>query len=349
MTNVRLALIATLMAVGFLGQPAKNAKAEIIDIDVSAVAEEFVPAFRRAEAFWDARILGYSNTLPREVQAQLNGRMLIFASTADLGGNVIGAAGPTTIRNVIRGGRFRGRTVAVATVATMAFDNAFLATATEDELTELIIHEMAHALGFGSLWEANGLLRPIGASQTIQYVGINARRAFAREAGIETRLGATGFVPIEQQGGPGTQFGHWEDDSSFFNTLLVNNRIEIMTGTMIDNAEGFLSQTTLASMVDLHYVVAGFNENELIRFPQAVSNGTGFPKQGVPIGVPPLVIPGTEDNDGGGAGPVDPAGPGAPGGPAGPAGPGGPEGMMNQFNRGYSVPNYRGIGNRFGR
>jgi hypothetical protein len=45
-----------------------------------------------------------------------------------------------------------------------------------------------------------------------------------------------------------------------------------MTGTMIPNAECFLSRTSLGSLVDIHYVVRGFNEDELIPPSQLAGN-----------------------------------------------------------------------------
>ena len=283
MLNVRfvMLLLAALSPLGLpLGTSAKTANAEIIDLDTTGVDPQFENAFRRAEAFWDARILGYSNTLPRDVQAQLTGRLIIVASTADVlggDGNILGQAGPTFIQQAVRGNSFRGRSITVATMAIMQFQNDFLAGSTEDDITDVIIHEMGHALGFGSLWEFNGLLTNFGG--TLQYTGVNARRTFAEEIGAVR--GITGFVPIEQDGGAGTALSHWDDDSTFFNSQAVDNRVELLTGFFIPNTERFISRTTLASMVDLHYVVAGFNENELLNLPGQGFGGNGFPKPGI--------------------------------------------------------------------
>ena len=250
-------------------------QAEIIDLDISGVNPQFANAFRRAEAFWDARVLGYSNTLPRDIQGQLTGSLLIVAATgpqdSDLLGGALGRAGPTTFPNIVRGTIFRERRVAVATVSSMVFADEFLADSTEDDITDVIIHEMGHALGIGSLWADNGLIQQVAGRGAFQYVGINARRAYAIEAGV-AGLGRTGFVPIEQQGGGGTAFGHWDDDDPIFNSISRNNRIELMTGFFIPNTERYISRTSLASLVDLHYVVKGFNEDELIPFTRTLAN-----------------------------------------------------------------------------
>ena len=263
-------------------------QAEIITLDITAVDPRFTDLFRRAEAFWDARILGYSNTLPRAIQNQLPGDLLIVASTGDFGNpNLLGFAGPTLISDVVQGNVFnvfhgntsRTNQVAVATSAIMVFNNAFLESGSEQDILDVIIHEMGHALGIGSLWQQNGLLQRVSARGPLQYVGANARRAFAIEAGV-AGLGRTAFVPVEQQGGPGTALGHWEDDSPVFNTISRDRRVEIMTGTLVPNTVCFVSRTTLASLVDLHYVVKGFNEDELIPLNQLLGTRPILPFTG---------------------------------------------------------------------
>ena len=160
---------------------------------------------------------------------------------------------------------------------------------------------MGHALGFGGLWLDNGLLQEING--IVRYTGINGRRAFAGELGLP----ATGFVPVETEEpgvtpgefGDGTTFVHWDNASTFFNQLDRNNRIELLTGFFVDNTERFVSRTTLGSMVDLGYVVAGFNEDELIDFGSRTTTFTGFPKPAIntddPLGTP--FDPFGEDDD----------------------------------------------------
>ena len=275
-----LALSGIFMSVA---SPATSIQAQVLELDFSRIiidddgveddgistinALRYVEAVERGKAFWDARILGYSNKLPQEVQAQLSGDLVIFVGNTNLGGNILGQAGlvQMSIINVVTGNMFNQRPVVLGQEANFTLDNNFIANNTTDELTDVAIHEFAHALGLGSLWEDNGLLsrRRVGP---LQYIGENARRAFAIEAGV-AGLARTGFVPIEQQGGPGTALGHWDDDSPTFNSIPVNGRIELMTGFLVPNTQRFISRTTLAQFVDLNYVVKGFNEDELIPFP----------------------------------------------------------------------------------
>ncbi len=287
----KLFLLALSVVFLSVASPTRSIQAEVIDLDLSGIivdpegvngltpanAERYVAAVRRGQAFWNARVLGYSNTLPTDVQAQLPGNLVILISNENIGQGVLGFAGvdATTIIDIVRGTAFDTRLVAVGTTAIFTLDNNFVATSTDDEITDVAIHEFGHALGIGTLWNANGLLAQIGNSGVLQYVGAEARRAFAIEAGV-SGLARTGFVPIEQQGGPGTALAHWEDDSPIFNTVAQNNRIELMTGFFIPNTERFISRTTLASLVDLHYVVRGFNEDELIEFPRTLARRAGI-------------------------------------------------------------------------
>lgn len=278
-----LALSAVFLTVVSLGN---STQAQVVNLDLTGIvidvdgvdgltpanAARYVEAVTRGQAFWNARVLGYSNTLPADVQDQLPGGLVIFISNQGIGGGVLGFAGvdATTIVNIVRGTIFNSRSVAVGTNAIFVLDNDFINESTDDEIADVAIHEFGHALGIGTLWDDNQLLAQIGPGP-LQYIGANARRAFAIEAGV-AGLARTGFVPIEQQGGPGTALSHWDDDSPTFNSIALDNRIELMTGFFIPNTERFISRTSLASLVDLHYVVRGFNEDELIQFPNVLAS-----------------------------------------------------------------------------
>jgi hypothetical protein len=286
----KLLLLALSVTFLSLTSSQRSVRAEIIDLDLSGIvvafeegdegltlanAQRYVAALRRGEAFWDARVLGYSNTLPLAISGQLNGTLVISATNLDIGGGILGQAGfvvdGTTIVDIVRGDSIRRRELGVGRFAIMRLDNDFIRNNSDDDITDVVIHEMGHALGIGTLWRFNDLIQRVGRVGPEQYVGVNARRAYAIETGV-AGLARTGFVPLEQAGGGGTAGAHWDDDDPFFNSFAKNRRVELMTGFFVPNTDRFISRTTLASLVDLHYVVKGFNEDELIPYPRQLAN-----------------------------------------------------------------------------
>jgi hypothetical protein len=108
-----------------------------------------------------------------------------------------------------------------------------------DLLDEVIIHEMGHVLGFGTLWGFQRELLIKLDARTPRFVGPAAIRQWHR-------LGGRGRVPVEGQFGPGTRFAHW-DEATFDN--------ELMTG-FLNLGENPLSNVSALSMRDLGYTAA---------------------------------------------------------------------------------------------
>jgi len=130
----------------------------------------------------------------------------------------------------------------------MIFDVAdldFLETL--DLFEEVIVHEMGHVLGVGTLWNINtpdfqrNLLQ--GGLENPFFAGRKANVFWNAEGG-------TGLLPIEADGGPGTAFGHWDEDT-------LNN--ELMTG-FLNLGENPLSRITAGSIRDLGYRSASVGE-----------------------------------------------------------------------------------------
>lgn len=114
-------------------------------------------------------------------------------------------------------------------------------------LEDLLLHEIAHTLGFGSLWVERGLLvnpsLPASRGADTHFRGESAVSAF-------DAIGGTGYpgakVPVENEsGGPGTRDSHWR------NSVFLN---ELMTGSLSFGANP-VSRVTLASLADLGYDV----------------------------------------------------------------------------------------------
>ena len=151
--------------------------------------------------------------------------------TAELGtidgtGGVLGQAGPTSIRS----------SGYLPATAVMKFDIADADTFNGEGLfDDIVLHEMSHSLGFGSIWDylnlvtAEGLFT--GAGAVAQYHALG---------------GTADGIPVELDYGAGTAGSHW-DEATFGN--------ELMTG-FIDGAN-FFSAMSAASFGDLGYVIAG--------------------------------------------------------------------------------------------
>lgn len=116
-----------------------------------------------------------------------------------------------------------------------------------DDVEELILHEMGHVLGIGSVWGDFGLLREpsIGgpADADTHFAGPLAVAAF-NEAGGKDYDGAK--VPVENQAGPGSGDSHWRQ------SVLVT---ELMTPFASIGFVDPLSAITIQSLADLGYTV----------------------------------------------------------------------------------------------
>ncbi|MDE2662829.1 MAG: hypothetical protein OXI39_07485 [Gemmatimonadota bacterium] len=115
------------------------------------------------------------------------------------------------------------------------------------DATELAVHEIAHALGFGLLWRPLGLLRDpalgVGAIDA-HFVGPEAVAAFDAAGGTEYTGGAK--VPVENLGGAGSANLHWRGAVLRGELMRPLNRIGVRET---------LSAITIRSLADLGYVV----------------------------------------------------------------------------------------------
>lgn len=144
---------------------------------------------------------------------------------------ILGQAGPTLLRNESR----------LPAAGIMEFDIGDLAQLeASGGLLNVIIHEMGHVLGIGTLWQAKNLLSGAGSPNPI-FTGMNAMREFAVLANRAAPLP----VPVANTGGQGTRDGHWRE--AVFGS-------ELMTG-FLNPAVNPISRLTIASLEDLGYEV----------------------------------------------------------------------------------------------
>ncbi len=110
------------------------------------------------------------------------------------------------------------------------------------ELFSVAQHEFLHALGFGNLWEAKGLVDYAG-TPLAQYNGQNAVAAFQKEGGLTDR------IALETEG-DGSAGLHWHEG-------LFQDEVMTADANLGSDGEGKapVSTVTLASLADLGYDV----------------------------------------------------------------------------------------------
>ncbi|MGC4033987.1 MAG: leishmanolysin-related zinc metalloendopeptidase [Tepidisphaeraceae bacterium] len=124
----------------------------------------------------------------------------------------------------------------------MEFDEADIQGMIDDgTFVDTVTHEMAHVLGFGTVWSALGLISGEGGD-TPTFTGRLATAAYNKLFG-----GDESGVPVESGGGDGTADSHWPEDS------FVE---EMMTGYAADPGLVVpISTVTVAQFADLGYTV----------------------------------------------------------------------------------------------
>jgi hypothetical protein len=206
-------------------------------------------AFQNAARRWKQLIVGRVHDVDVNAPAGICGEswipavtetirdVIIFARTTaiDGAGSVLGQAyvcGYNTRNNL-------------PVIGVMEFDEDDMpGLIANGSLGDVILHEMGHVLGIGTLWNTGrSLLRDAGGSDPF-FAGSTARDAFA--AMNTVTFGGTP-VPVENTGGPGTRDSHWRE------TTFTR---ELMTGFLDRNTSHPLSRVTVASLQDLGYRVS---------------------------------------------------------------------------------------------
>jgi hypothetical protein len=173
--------------------------------------------------------------------------VLIFVDLKSIDGpnGIVGRAGPCVIQ--VPSGR--------PVMGGMVFDIADLDNLDQlGLLDEVAVHEMGHVLGYGTIWDYLGLLEnpsdpdrggTVGADA--HFPGTSAVWAFDRAGGDDYTAGDK--VPVENNAaayGSGSLDSHWRE--SLFET-------ELMTPTLNAHVTNPLSRVSLASMLDLGFLV----------------------------------------------------------------------------------------------
>jgi subtilisin-like proprotein convertase family protein len=187
--------------------------------------------FALAAARWSQIIV--SDLPDVQVEGETVDDVVIEAEGAPIDGpgRTLGQAGPTRLRP----GTF------LPAWGVMSFDTADLAQMEDDgSLARVIMHEMGHVLGFGTIWSHLGLRQGAGTVNP-RFTGPNAMREFA----AMRELAAAEAVPLANVGGPGTIDSHWRE-------AVFGN--ELMTG-FLDAGVNPISRLTIAAFEDMGYQV----------------------------------------------------------------------------------------------
>ncbi len=174
-----------------------------------------------------------SNTTIRDVNIYVYVRPI----DGTTGSNILGLATPVYVRD--------GSLLPFA--GCMVFDSDNIDQLIGSGLDAVILHEMAHVFGFGTIWEDKQLL--VGAcpaSSTPSFIGQSSQQGFLA-ALVPGGVYSDPIVPVEGDGacGDGTRDGHWSE------SVLGN---ELMTG-FLSAGTNPLSAITSASLRDMGYVV----------------------------------------------------------------------------------------------
>lgn len=214
-------------------------------------------AFTQAVTRWQQIILGDIEDLEVDLPASDFGcypalnetidDLVIFAEVRNIDGlgGILGQAGACLIRSDTKH----------SIVGRMQFDSADLVGLEgQGRLGDVILHEMGHVIGIGSLWQLHGLLVGAGGGDP-HFIGGAARSAWTVAA---QTLGFPGsIVPVENTGGGGTRDVHWRESTA---------RNELMTG-FINQGVNPLSAITIGSLRDEGYVVNDAVADEFVLLP----------------------------------------------------------------------------------
>ncbi len=201
-----------------------------IQLDMNGLTPSQQVIFHRAANRWEQVIIG---DLPNAFFKGLTVDDVLISA------NSVAIDGPGTILARANADAFRSGS-SLPYHGWMQFDTADVANfEANGRLFDVVLHEMGHVLGVGSIWSKRGLLQGAGTANP-RFLGKQATAAYNAIFGRSETS-----VPVEGNGSPvGSRDSHWRE-STFANELMTP-RID---GTNL------LSRVTAASMIDLGYVV----------------------------------------------------------------------------------------------
>jgi hypothetical protein len=231
---------------------AAPARAVIFDIslNLTGMTSSQEAVFEAAASTWESLITDYQGVgVPPGTQLIIDAELAL----GDGVGGILGSAGPSSVNPF-------GGSILYATAGSMTFDIADVpALEAAGTFADVILHEMAHVIGIGTLWSSAAVGIPGFQEFYVpgigHYTGATGLAAYQQEF---VGRGAATFVPVELFGGPGTADAHWNEvngGAGLTGIVRVSDgrdvRDMLMTGWL--NASTFISDTTLGSFEDLGY------------------------------------------------------------------------------------------------
>ncbi len=219
--------------------------------------------FIDAADYWNSAITGYDLIYNAAGVATPHGTTITASLPAIDGVNgILGSAGPNTA-TYYDNNPVGQPTVALyyTTTGSMQFDSADVAAlVANNTFYSVVLHEMGHVLGIGTLWtfnsNVNGTSYNLYNSGSGQYTGPNALANWQTEFNLPSAT----YVPVELGGGSGTANGHWNEvdgGGGLTGIVSVDTGMdfanELMTGWASNSF--FVSRTTLGGLDDLGYTV----------------------------------------------------------------------------------------------
>jgi hypothetical protein len=216
-------------------------------VDRATPAPAVLTAFNRATTKWQTVIVDSVGSIPVKLAAGAcdSAQPAINETVKDLlvlvhlrqisdtvpGQAILGESGPCLVRQPGN----------LPILGVMSLNSVTLdSLASNGMLDDVIEHEMAHLLGFGTVWDLDGLLRDTTTTNP-WFSGPDAQAAFQKA--LPSFSGR--IVPVEAHGGAGTTLSHWRE------SVMTN---ELMTG-FLNFGPNPLSSVTIESMADLGYTV----------------------------------------------------------------------------------------------
>ena len=223
-----------------LGLTTNAASPSKFHVDVRFLGE-FSPnqqhAFYSAANRWSEIITG--DVPPVLMEGETIDDILIEAQSVPIDGmgGTLGKAGP----QYIRPGSF------LPAKGIMSFDTADL-NRMEDggSLEDVILHEMAHVLGFGTLWSRMKLIQG-GGSINPTFLGARAMQEYGklRHKADSDSPNTPKPIPVANKGGKGTRDGHWRE-------VVFGD--ELLTG-FLSGAVRPISGMSIGAFEDMGYLV----------------------------------------------------------------------------------------------